>query len=235
MATITLQGTTFTLSVFPKQKKNAFWIKTEIGVRNEYISYSDIGENLSFSEWEELLFGMSRLLAGGYEREHTLFMEKAGLAVDFFAYTEAGAPVSRELRRKKDCMMAVRFLLRDSKGESFLGGVYSLILHRADIEAFSAALRKEWYEGEFELAKGKGEYLFVGVSPLGYVGCNYWYVDPTDSVKAGEYVWVRMGRSNREQIVYVDSVRRFTRESAPYNPEKVKQVLRKATQEEMLK
>ena len=42
-----------------------------------------------------------------------------------------------------------------------------------------------------------------------------------------------MGRRNIEQVVYVDSVKYFEEENAPYSPQRVKQVLRKATKEEI--
>ena len=86
-----------------------------------------------------------------------------------------------------------------------------------------------------QLIHGSGKHVFVGVSPRGYTGCNYWYLDPSDSIVAGDYVWVRMGRHNTEQVVYVDSVRRFDEQTAPYDPSAVKQVLRKATEKEIKK
>ena len=49
------------------------------------------------------------------------------------------------------------------------------------------------------------------------------------------YVWVRMGRHDREQLAYVDYVRWTTEENAPYPYEKAKRVLRQATAEEMEK
>ena len=74
----------------------------------------------------------------------------------------------------------------------------------------------------------------MGVSPLGYEGCNYWYLDESGAVKKGDFVWVRMGRRNLEQIVTVDSVRHFGGENAPYEPSSVKRVLRIATDEEVI-
>ena len=67
----------------------------------------------------------------------------------------------------------------------------------------------------------------------GYKGCNYWYLDPSKKVKAGDYVWARMGKHNTEQIVYVDSVRYCTEDTAPYDPLRVRKILRKATIEEL--
>ncbi len=233
MATIEVQGTQFTMSILPKQKKNPFWIKTEIQIRNEYLSYQDVGENISLSEWEDFLTYASRLLAGGYEKERSVTFEKAGLAVDLYAYTENGLAVPRALRREKDCVMALRLLLRSKEKESFLGGVYSIVLHRTEIESFLDALRAEYAKNVAQRIHGRGEYAFVGVSPLGYKGCNYVYLDPTKKVKTGEYVWVRMGRRNTEQIVYVDSVKYYDEEETPDNPKRLKQILRKATKEEI--
>ena len=44
---------------------------------------------------------------------------------------------------------------------------------------------------------------------------------------------MRMGRHNLEQIVYVDSVRRFTQDTLPYDIENMRKILRKATEEEL--
>ncbi len=209
-------------------------MRIKVAVGNERISYADEGDYVTVEEWESLLTSLSRLLAGGYERECSLSFERAGMAVDLYAYTKNGYVATREERRREDCVAAFRLLLRSKDKKRFLGGVYSLLLHRKDIEDFVEALRAEYEKNcSSLLRRGKGEYLFVGVSPLGYKGCNYWYLDPSKSVRKGDYVWVRMGRHNLEQIVYVDSVRLFDEETAPFSPARVKQVLRKATEEEV--
>lgn len=77
------------------------------------------------------------------------------------------------------------------------------------------------------------KYLFVGVSPKPFYGCNYWYIDESFSVKPKTYVWVRMGRHNREQVVYVDSVKLCDENSAPYPPQLAKRVIRIATEKEI--
>ena len=74
--------------------------------------------------------------------------------------------------------------------------------------------------------------LYVGVSPKPYYGCNYWYVDELGETKAKTFVWVKMGRHNTLQMVYVDSVKWCTIEKAPYNYEKARRVIRQATEEE---
>lgn len=234
MAKIDLQGTEFTFSVLPlKFLSKGFWGRTEICVKNEYVSYQEISENISRDELQEWIFSMFRLLAGAYGEEYSLSFEKAGLAIDFYPYTENGNKVSREERRKNDCVMAVRLLMRKADKKSFLGGVYTLMLHRKEIEIFACELQQEFDEIFGKRIHGRGKYLFVWVSPLGYNGCNYWYLDPLGETEKGDYVWVRMGRHSTEQIVYVDSVRYFTDDSAPYPPESVRRVLRKATKEEL--
>ena len=234
MARVDIKGTSFSLSVLPiKLLSEALWAKTEIIIENEYVQYKDVGEYILREELEQWIVAMCRLLAGGYATEYSLAFEKAGIAVDFYPYTEDGNEASRQARRENDCVMAIRLLMHSKDKKRLLGGVYSLLLHRQDIEAFAAKLREE-YDAVFKKTKQeKGEFLFVGVSPRGYHGCNYWYLDPTKSVQAGDYVWVRMGRHNIEQIAYVDDVRYCSEETAPYNPSKVKQILRKATDEEL--
>ncbi len=76
------------------------------------------------------------------------------------------------------------------------------------------------------------DYLYVGVSPKGQYGCNYWYIDEEKQTQENTYVWVNMGRRNTEQIVYVDSVRYCNANDVPYPIEKTKRVLRQATEEE---
>ena len=233
MATIELQGTKFTCAVLPLEPFGKLhWAKTEMRIENPYISYRNIGKSISIAELEEWIFSMFRLLAGAYTKEHSLHFEKAGIAVDLYPHTLEGREVSRMERRVQDCVMALRLLMQDGK-QSFLGGVYTLLFHRKDIECFATALQKEFDEIFGELVHGIGDFAFVGVSPLGYKGCNYWYLDVTKTVREGDYVWVRMGRHHTEQIVYVDRTRRFDKDSAPYDPGTVKRVLRKATEKEI--
>lgn len=233
MPTIDLQGTKFTFSVLPlKLLSTDYKARIEIKIENEYISYSHIEKEIHSQELEEWIFSMFRLLAGAYKREYSLSFENAGLAIDLYPHTENGMEVSREERRKNDCVMAIRLLMRTGKS-AFLGGVYTLLLHRKDIASFAEKLRVEYDKIFVKRVHGRGKMLFVGVSPLGYKGCNYWYLDVSGQTKAGDYVWVRMGSHNTEQIVYVDSVRYFTEETAPYSISRVKQILRAATQEEI--
>ena len=233
MPTIDLQGTKFTFTILPlKLLAGDFKARVEMKVENEYVSYAHIEKEMLSGELEEWIFSMFRLLAGAYKREYNIVFENTGFAVDLYPHTKNGEEVSRAERRKEDCIMALRLLMRTKKG-GFLGGVYTLLLHREDIFAFATILREEYDKIFVKRVHGRGKILFAGVSPLGYKGCNYWYLDASGEVKAGEYVWVQMGSHNTEQIVYVDGVRYFTEETAPYPIHRVKQVLRKATEEEL--
>ena len=78
----------------------------------------------------------------------------------------------------------------------------------------------------------KKKWLFVGVSPYPYRGKGYWYVDESGITTPRTYVWARMGRHDREQIVYVDCVRWCEEENAPYPIDKAKRILRQTSQEE---
>lgn len=233
MPTLDLQGTKFTFSVLPKRFGGKEWATTKIAVENEYVSYEDKGKYILRDELEEWIFSMHRLLAGAYAKEYAISFEKAGIAVDLYPYTNGANEVSREERRSNDCVMAIRLLMRSSDKKSFFGGVYSFVLHREEIREFAASLRNEFDEAFLRYGIGKGKYLFVGVSPRGYRGCNYWYLDPTGTTLPEDHVWVRMGRHNTEQIVYVDSIKFCDLDSAPYPPDRVKQILRKATEEEL--
>ncbi len=231
MPTVRLGKTEFTFSVLPSKSKQ--WAKVKIAVNNEYLSYVDEGEYVSLEELDSFSSALPRLLAGGYGREYTLSFEKAGLAVDLYTTTDGRILVSREERRNADCVMAVRLLMRSKDKKSFLDGVYTLLLRKAEIARFASELREEIAKNIKHRIHNKGKYVFVGVSPLGYNGCNYLYFNPKEKVEEGEYVWVKMGRHNTEQIVHVDSVRRFNDDDLPYDPQTVKRVLRKATTEEI--
>ena len=233
MPTIDLQGTKFGFFVLSSMLQGRDWATTKIVIENEYISYEDRGKYILRDELEEWIFAMSRLLAGAYNKEYSISFQKAGIAVDLYPYTDGMREIPREERRKNDCVMAIRLLMRSTDKKNFLGGVYSVVLHRAEIESFVAELRKEFDKAFARYGRGKGKYLFVGVSPRGYRGCNYWYLDPTGTTLPGDFVWVRMGRHNTEQIVYVDSVKFCDEGTSPYPPDRVKQVLRKATEEEI--
>ena len=124
MATLDIQGTSFTFSVLSTDKKsNSFLAKTEVIVQNAYVDYRQVGEYWSYEEIENWIFSMFRLLAGGYGTEKSVAFERSGLAVDLYPHTENGEEVSREERRNHDCIMAIRLLFR--KDSNYLGGVYT--------------------------------------------------------------------------------------------------------------
>lgn len=236
MAKVLLQGTEFTFSILPlKFLATGVWARTEISVRNEYVSYQEIGANILRDEVEEWIFCMYRLLAGGYANEYALSFERAGIAVDFYPYGAGNKEVSREERRRNDCKMAIRMLMRSKDKRRFWGGVYTVLLNRAQIKEFADALRLEFDAVFAKYANKRGKILFVGVSPKDCKGCNYWYIDDTKTVQKGDYVWVRMGRRDTEQIVYVDSVRFCNDDETPYDLESARHVLRKADESEVEK
>ncbi len=236
MPTIQLQGTEFTCGVqTPKNEANGAWVNLRFALKNEYVEYDDTIRVL-VSDVEEWLFSMSRLLAGGYAHPYSISFENTGVAVDLYPCVEdmeGRRPRTRAERRESTLAMALRILMRSQSSRRYLGGVYTLLFGREEIATFVRALRWEFYSVYSAYAAGKGEHAFVGVSPLGYQGCNYWYYDETGEVKSGDYVFVKMGKNATEQIVLVDCARRFLAETAPYDPKRVKKVLRKATAEEV--
>ena len=233
MATIKVQGTNLTFSVLPlKMLSEGFWARIQVGIENDSVHYHRIRTDITREELNEWIFDMSRLLAGAYGKVHTFSFEKAGINVDFYPYEKSGIETTRQERRENDCIMTLHVRL-DYENKNYSDGVYTLFLHRQDIEKLAILLRDEFDSVFGKYEEGEGKYLFAGVSPKGYRGCNYWYLDPTNEVCAGDYVWVRMGRHQTEQIVYVDSVKRFDDDTAPFSPQRVKQILRKATEEEL--
>jgi hypothetical protein len=78
----------------------------------------------------------------------------------------------------------------------------------------------------------ENKWLFVGVSPYPYRGKSYWYIDENGVTAPRTYVWARMGRHDREQIVYVDHVRWCDANNAPYPPDKAQRILRQTTKDE---
>ena len=114
----------------------------------------------------------------------------------------------------------------------FVKKIYSL---KAMLEAFpkrDGKQRKKSLVKTATICVEDCDYLYVGVSPKGRYGCNYWYIDEEKQTKENTYVWVNMGRRNTEQIVYVDSVRYCNASDVPYPVEKTKRLLRQATEEE---
>ena len=145
MATINLQGTEFVFRLLPVRLfSSGYWARTEISVKNEYVDYRQVQESIPREEMESFLFSMFRLLAGAYPKEKSISFERAGLAIDLYPYTKDGEEASREERRQNDCVMAVRLMMHSNAAGKFLDGVYSILLHRKDIEIFARDLRKEF-------------------------------------------------------------------------------------------
>ena len=230
--TINLQGTTFSCSIAPVLPLYTDVATLTLGIENEFLSYNAT-ETVAVNSLEEFIFCASRFLAGAYKKEYTYAFENTGIAVDMYPYYEDGKKLTKKELRENDCIMAIRLLMR-SKSKAFLGGVYTLLLHRQEIKIFIDSLRKEFESSFGEYLKGDGQYAYVGVSPKGWHGCNYWYIDRSKTIRKGDYVWVKMGKNQTEQVVYVDSVRYFNEDNAPYPPFYVKGVLRKATKEDLL-
>lgn len=234
MATIDLQGTKFIFCCIPwKLFSSAGWANVQVGVENAHVNYLDGERKLLIEDLENWIFAMHRLLAGAYKSEYNLTFENAGIAVDFYPYCVDGEEPTREQLRQNDCVMAVRLLMRSADKHSFLGGVYTVLMHRQDIKSFAANLLKEFEKCYPKRVHGRGKFVFAGVSPFGFEGCNYWYLDNLSAAEAGGYVWVRMGKRQIEQIVRVDWVRRCDESNAPYDPETVRRILRKATAQEV--
>lgn len=233
MPTIDVQGTQFTFSILPPALLSlGEYAKLQIAVHNEFISYQTIVKNVTREETENLITTLHRFLAGAYAREYNLSFEQAGFAVDLYPYMLGEEEVVRAVRRENDCVTAFRLLMR-SKKRQFLGGVYTVLLHREELEKFAADLEVEFENAFRRYGHGRGKFHFVGVSPMGYKGCRYWYFDESGKVEKGDHVWVRMGKHNTEQVVYVDCVRDCTSDSIPVPEHRVKDVIKMATEEEV--
>ena len=141
MACLELQGTKLTFSVLPT--KDTYWAKTEIAIENEYVHYHSIDEVFAREELENLICSMFRLLAGAYARMYNISFEKAGVVVDLYVPRANGRELSREERRQSDCRMLLQMLLKSSDKKSCLGGVYSFVLNKKDIEQLATALLAE--------------------------------------------------------------------------------------------
>ncbi len=234
MPKINLEGTEFEFSILPfRLLADKYWVRTRISIKNEYVNYAFESEEITRDEMERWLFSAFRLLAGAYEKPRSLAFEKSKILVDFIPFSQEGVELTRQTLRENDCLMAVRLVMASSDKKGTLGGVYSLLLHRKDIEIFANSLKEEFDEVLKKYMQGKGKYLFIGVSPFGFKGCNYWYLDETGTVQAGDYVWARMGRRKIVQILYVDSVRKSDEDGAPYPLITVKKIIRKATEQEV--
>ncbi|MBR4943281.1 MAG: hypothetical protein IKZ28_04540, partial [Clostridia bacterium] len=116
MAKIKVEGTEFSFSLLPVGiLPSHSWAKVKIAVKNEFIAYEGRGKLILKEDLEEWIFSMFRLLAGAYGKERSVTFERAGFAVDFYPHTNNGKEVSREERRKNDCVMVIRLLMSSKK------------------------------------------------------------------------------------------------------------------------
>ncbi len=158
----------------------------------------------SYDEVDAFLISVRRFLAGAYNDEATILF--AGVEV---------------------------VLIPDNKTVCFRFDNATVKMDGREAGELSLALRSQLERSGVRDESGEEKYRFVGVSPRGNRGCYYWYLDPTFSVCEGDYVWVKMGRHNTEQVVYVDGIRRCGEENVPYPVQRAKHVLRKATEREI--
>lgn len=168
------------------------------------------GKNLTYShavsyrEIDRFLISMRRFLAIAYTDAYQ--MSVAGVVADF-------RPNNKEIVFQFDGL--------------------PVQIREREIDIISRELRSELDLLIPNNGNAKGKYRFVGVSPRGYRGCYYWYLDCMDQIQPGEYVWVKMGRHNTEQVVFVDGVLLCNDNDAPYDINLVKRVLRRATEKEI--
>lgn len=234
MPKINLQGTEFEFSILPfRLLADRYWVRAKISIKNEYVNYVMESEEITRYEMEKWLFSAFRLLAGAYEKPRSVAFEKSKTFIDLIPFCQEGVELTRQTLRENDCLMAIRLVMTSSDKTGTLGGVYSLLMHRKEIEVFANGLKEEFDKVVKKYIQGKGKYSFIGVSPFGFNGCNYWYLDETGTVKEGDYVWAKMGRRKIEQILYVDSVRKSNADDAPYPLASVKKIIRKATEKEV--
>lgn len=233
MPTIEIGSTSFTFSILPPDKKaDDDYAKIKIAVQNEFIAYEEVSERFFKSDVERIMFCLNRLLAGAYGKSRDIELLEQAFTLKLVPYTEGGEEVDRKTRRENECSAVFSFLFLSKDKKRFLDGVYLLTLGKQEIKKLASGLWEEYKEAYEKRQKKWGRYLFIGVSPKGYKGCNYWYMDTSKKAKAGDYVWVRMGKRDLEQIVYVDSVRYCGEDDAPYPLTEAKKILRLTTEEE---
>ena len=234
MAEITVEGTTFALTL---EKKPLLWdgysAVLRIAVKNEFINYENKCR-CSLEDVELIYFVLRRLVAGGYRKHVLMRLEGANLALDVDPHVDEGMELTREYLRAQPYTATFSLLLYSHAVANTLGGVFTFILNRDHVTPFADELQKELEPYQETISKRNGKYMFVGVSPQGYKGCNYWYFDPTKMTKPNTFVWVKMGRSKLEQLVYVDCVRYFRVEEVPYDIDRCSRVLKQATPQDIV-
>ncbi|GMW04540.1 MAG: hypothetical protein AMXMBFR85_05230 [Dehalococcoides mccartyi] len=72
----------------------------------------------------------------------------------------------------------------------------------------------------------KTDYIFCNVQFDDY-GKTYCYLSDDDTLEAGDYVVVPVGKDNRETIVQIESIEYHSAEDAPFPLDKIKKIIRK--------
>ncbi len=235
MATINLQDTIFTFTVQNKPKRwDGYGLYVRIAVENEFVHYQS-EHHCSFEDVENILFCMRRLLAGGYRKEISVRLEEMNAILHFEPNIPQNPPeLTRTFLRSCESKLIWNLLFYSNSKQNTLGGVYTLFFSKIEVATFADVLQFELQAYVDERNARRGEYMFVGVSPQGYKGCNYWYLDTKKQTKTHSYVWVKMGKSSTLQLVYVDNVRYFSMAEAPYDVSSLKQVEGQASEEDLI-
>ena len=77
----------------------------------------------------------------------------------------------------------------------------------------------------------KSEYIFCSVTfDMGYK--SYYYLTEDDSIEIGDFVLVPAGKDNHQAVVEVMNIEYFDEEDVPMPIEKIKQIIRKCTDED---
>lgn len=232
MVSITANGSTIHFII---SKKPLLWDGSSVGVtiavQNETVTYTSAPTRCDFEDLENLLYNIYRLIAGGHRKRKQTRVEgiDGWFIFDPIVDGDYGYP-SREFLRAQPFKMDMRLVL-SSKREQF--GEFAFSVDKEQLKVFAYQLNEELSPYLRALSKCHGKYMFVGVSPQGYKGCNYWYFDPEKKTQPNTFVWVKMGRNETLQLVYVDSVRRFNEYSAPCSIDTKKRVLKQANEEDI--
>lgn len=78
------------------------------------------------------------------------------------------------------------------------------------------------------------KYLFCSISFSEY-GDEYHYISDVDTVKAGDFVIVPVGKDNIERVGRVENVQYHFRWTAPYPINKAKKIIRICTEDDALR
>lgn len=82
------------------------------------------------------------------------------------------------------------------------------------------------------MRRRKNELIFCSVS-FNKESKSYYYLTEDDNIDIGNYVVVPVGNENKTTIAIVVGIEYFTKENAPFSLDKIKQIIRKCTKEEI--